>query len=83
MNEAKAELLAYVESKEPRNRDKHRGLVAKMQGSIREFEKRVAPVGLDHLEQGARRAGCPSFRVLCEKAGIRFAFRLKSALDNR
>jgi hypothetical protein len=42
MNKAKAELLAYVESKEPRDRDKHRHLVARLLGAIREFEERVA-----------------------------------------
>jgi hypothetical protein len=42
MNGAKVELLAYVESKEPRDRDRHHGLVAKLLGAIREFEERVA-----------------------------------------
>jgi hypothetical protein len=41
MNKAKEELLAYVESKEG-SREKHRGLVAKMQAAIREFERQVA-----------------------------------------
>jgi hypothetical protein len=42
MNAAEAELRDYVESKEPRDRKKHKALAAKMQGTIREFEKRVA-----------------------------------------
>jgi hypothetical protein len=42
MNKAKVELLAYVESKEPRDRDKHRHLVARLLCAIREFEERVA-----------------------------------------
>jgi hypothetical protein len=42
MSAAEAELRDYVEGKEPRDPKKHKALAAKMEGTIREFEKRVA-----------------------------------------